>query len=246
MDELEGKSNMPIRLSDTLKKLLIIYVAVFIIQMTVDQYFGGNLRSWLALIPTQVLTGKVWQLFTYSFLHADVTHLILNCLVLAFVGSDVEALWGRKKFLTYYFFCSTMAGLFYLLVQLILWNPMYLSLPMVGASGGIYGLLLAYGILFPDRELLFMMLFPMRAKQFVWVLAGVEFLLALFSHQGGLSAIAHLSGLGAGFLFMWFQAKGFRFKSGGNPQSKKKKNHLKLVKSDSDDEENRGGPRTWH
>lgn len=236
---------MPIRLSETIKKLLFIYIGVFVVQMAVDQFFGGNLRGWFALIPTQVLGGKIWQVFTYSFLHADVMHLVLNGLVLAFVGSDIEALWGTKKFLTFYFFCSTLAGLFYLLVQLAVWNPLYLSLPMVGASGGIYGLLLAYGILFPDREMLFMMLFPMKAKQFVWVLAGIEFLQALFSGQGGLGAVAHLSGLGAGFIFLWFQAKGFQFKSGLKASKKKKPNHLKLVKNDSDDD-GRRDPRTWH
>ena len=111
---------MPIRLSDTLKKLLILYVGVFVVQQTIDQFFGGNLRSWFALIPLQVLQGKIWQVFTYSFLHADVMHLLLNCLVLAFAGGELEAIWGKKKFLFYYFFCSTMAGVFYLLLQLIL------------------------------------------------------------------------------------------------------------------------------
>jgi len=234
---------MPIRLTDTVKKLLIAYVAVFIVQMTVDRFMGGNLAGWFALIPIQVLHGKIWQVLTYSFLYADVMHLVLNALVLAFVGPDIEALWGRRKFLVYYFFCTTMAGLFYLLAQLVMWNPIYLGLPMLGASGGLYGLLLAYGILFPDRELLFMMLFPMKARQFVWILAGVEFLQALFSGQGGLGAFAHLSGLGAGFLFLWFQAKGFQFRH--KPAPKKRSGHLKLVKTDSDDDETRG-PRTWH
>jgi membrane associated rhomboid family serine protease len=237
---------MQLRISETLKKLLIVYVAVFIFQMISDKFFGGFITAWFALIPTQVLHAKIWQLFTYSFLHADVMHLVLNGLVLAFVGSDIEAIWGRRKFLIYYFFCATMAGLFYLLIQLALWNPAYLSTPLVGASGGIYGLLLAYGILFPDREMLFMMLFPMKAKQFVWILVGVEFLQALFSAQGGLGAFAHLSGLGAGFIFMWLQAKGFQFRGGQPKPAKRKANHLKLVKSDSDDEEAPRGPRTWH
>ena len=236
---------MPIRLSDTLKKLLIVYVAVFVLQQVVDQFMGGNLRSWFALIPAAVLNGRVWQVFTYSFLHADVMHLLLNCLVLAFSGSELEAIWGRTKFLTYYFFCVTFAGIFYLLLQLILWNPVYLSLPMIGASGGIYGLLIAYGILFPDRELLFMMLFPLKARQFVWVLAGVEFMQAAFSGQGGLGAVAHLSGMGAGFLYLWFQAKGIRLQKSLKSAPKKKANHLRLIKSE-DDEEPRGGPKTWH
>jgi membrane associated rhomboid family serine protease len=238
---------MQIRLSETIKRLLIIYVVVFVLQMLFDRFFGGGFRAWFALIPTEVLSGKIWQLATYSFLHADVMHLVLNCLVLAFLASDVEILWGTRKFLTFYFFCSMVAGLFYLLIQLVLWNPIYLGLPLVGASGGIYGILLAYGILFPDRQMLFMMLFPMKAKQFVWLLAGVEFLQAAFSPgQGGLGAIAHLSGLGAGYLFLWLQAKGFQFqKQSGKNTNKKKTSHLKLVKGDKPDDDKRD-PRTWH
>ena len=234
---------MQIRLSETLKKLLIVFVAVFVIQQNVDQFMGGNLRSWFALIPAQVLNGKIWQIFTYTFLHADVMHLVLNCLVLAFLGSDIENLWGTKKFLIYFFFCSSMAGLFYLLVQMVLWNPAYLVMPMVGASGGIYGLLLAFAILFPDRDMLFMMMFPMKARQFMMVLGGIEFMQALFSGQGGLGALAHLSGMASGFLYLYFQAKGIRYKKN---QAEKKKNpsHLRLVKSDSKDDQR--GPKTWH
>ena len=235
---------MPIKISDTLKKLLIIYVAIFVLQHGIDQFAGGNVKGWLALIPLAVMHGRVWQIFTYSFLHADVMHLILNCLVLAFVGSDLEAIWGRKKFLTFYFYCTTMAGLVYLLIQLLINNSMYLSLPMIGASGGIYGLLLAYGILFPDREMLFMMIFPLKAKQFVWVLAGIEFLTAVFSGQGGLGAFAHLSGMGAGFIYLWVQAKGFEVRKKNQVIARKKSSaHLRLVKSQDDEEK---PPRTWH
>jgi membrane associated rhomboid family serine protease len=235
---------MPIKVSDTLKKLLIIYVAVFVLQHGFDQFAGTNLKGWFALVPVGVLQGRIWQIFTYSFLHADVMHLILNCLVLAFVGSDLEAIWGRKKFLTFYFYCTTMAGLFYLVIQLLMNNPMYLSLPMLGASGGIYGLLLAYGLLFPDREMLFMMIFPLKAKQFVWVLAGIEFLTAVFSGQGGLGAFAHLSGMGAGFIYLWLQAKGFQVRKKNQEVARKKSSaHLRLVKSQDDEEK---PPRTWH
>ncbi len=238
---------MPIRVSLTLKRLLLVYVGMFVIQNLVDQFMGGNIKGWLALIPNAVLNGRVWQVFTYSFLHADVMHLVLNGLVLAFVGSDIESVWGRKKFLGYYFYCTLMAGLFYLLVQFLMANPVYMNLPMLGASGGIYGLLLAYGLLFPDREMMFMMIFPMKAKQFVWVLAGIEFLQALFSGQGGLGALAHLSGMGAGFMYLWVQAKGINFrneKRSGTP--KKRTSHLRLVKGHEPDDEDKKGPKTWH
>lgn len=239
---------MQMRLTATIKNLLIIYLAAFIVQKGVDQMSGqAVLLSWFALIPSQVLSGKIWQILTYSFLHADVMHLVLNGMVLAFLGSDIEALWGRKKFLGFYFICTVISGFVYLLVQLMMMNPLYLSLPMVGASGGIYGLLMAYGILFSERQLLFMMMFPMKASQFIWVLAGVEFLQAVFSGQGGLSAIAHLSGLGAGFVLLWLQAKGFNQSSLFKKQStpKKRPGHLKLIKTDDDDEQPKG-PRTWH
>lgn len=240
---------MQLRVSETLKKLLITYVAIFVAQHVIDQFLGGNIRGWFALIPISTLHGMIWQLFTYSFLHVDVMHLVLNMMVLAFVGSDIEAVWGTRRFFVFYSFCILVAGIVYMLMQLVMWNPVYLSMPMMGASAGIYGLLLAYAILFPDREMLFMMIFPMKSKQFVMLLAGVEFLQALFSGQSGLSAIAHLSGMGAGFLFLWLQAKGMRmdFKKGSGTPAKKRANHLKLVptKPPKDDDDQRG-PKTWH
>lgn len=236
---------MPIRLTDTIKKMLILYGVIFVVQQAVDQFMGGHLKSWFALIPVEVLSGRIWQVFTYSFLHSDVMHLVLNLLILAFIGGELEAMWGRRKFLTYFFFCATMAGLVYLLIQLIVWNPMYLTLPMVGASGGMYGLLVAYAVIFSDRELLFMMMFPMRAKNFIMVLAGVEFLQALFSGQGGLGALAHLSGMGAGLLFLWLQARGIQIAKRGPKTKKKQASHLRLIKNESSEDED-DGPRTWH
>lgn len=240
---------MQLRVSETIKKLLITYVVVFIVHHVIDQFLGGNIREWFALVPIGILHGKIWQLFSYSFLHVDVMHLVLNLMVLAFVGSDIEAVWGRRRFLVFYAFCILVAGIVYMLMQLLMWNPAYLSLPMMGASGGIYGLLLAYGVLFPDREMLFMMIFPMKSKQFMMLLAGVEFLQAIFSGQSGLSAIAHLSGMGAGLLFLWLQAKGIKLNFEKNTSSKPKKrpSHLKLVnnKPQSDDDD-RQGPKTWH
>ena len=102
--ELGSTTNMPIRLSQTVKRLLIFYVAAVVVQQTIDQFFGGNLRSWFALIPAFVLHGRFWQILTYSFLPSDVMHLVLNCMVLAFLGSDIESLWGTRKFLIFYFF----------------------------------------------------------------------------------------------------------------------------------------------
>ncbi len=238
---------MQLRITETVKRLLIVYLVIFVIHHAIDQFFGGHFASWFALIPNSVFHGSVWQLFTYGFLHAGVMHLVLNLLILAFIASDIESVWGRRKLLTYYFFCVTLAGVFYLFTQALLDNPHYLSRPMVGASGGIYGLLLAYGVLFPNNQMLMMMIFPMRARQFVWVLAAIEFLQASFSGQGGLSAIAHLSGMGAGYLFLKLESRGIRFTGrGGSAQKPRRPSHLKLVKGADSEEDDRNGPRTWH
>jgi membrane associated rhomboid family serine protease len=201
---------MQLRISETIKKLLITYVVIFVLQHLVDQFLGGNIRGWFALVPMSTMHGMIWQLFTYSFLHVDVMHLVLNLMVLAFVGSDIEAVWGRKRFFIFYSFCILVAGIVYMLMQLLMWNPAYLSLPMMGASGGIYGLLLAYGILFPDREMLFMMIFPMKSKQFVMLLAGIEFFAGTFFRTKWTQCDCTFIGNGSGLLFLWLQAKGIK------------------------------------
>jgi membrane associated rhomboid family serine protease len=199
---------MPIRLTRAVKALLIACFAGFLLQQTIDQFFGGDLLGWLGLTPADViLRHRWWQLVTYAFLHADVMHLVFNLLMLVFLGSELEARWGAAFFLRYYFFCLVSAGVVYLLVQPLVLGADGLRTPMVGASGGIYGLLTAYGILFAERTLLLMLLFPMKAKHFVWVLAGIEFLSSLYSGRNGLSSVAHLSGMGAGFGFLWVRAR---------------------------------------
>jgi membrane associated rhomboid family serine protease len=239
---------MQLRLSQFMKKLLISYVAVFVIQHVIDQFLGGNFRGWFGLVPDKVIHGALWQFFTYSFLHVDVMHLLLNLLVLAFLAGDIESIWGRRRFISFYGFCIIFTGLFYLLTSLLVAMAYpVLGFPMMGASGGIYGLLVAYAILFPDRELLFMMVFPVKSRQFIMILAGVEFLQALFSGQSGLSAIAHLSGMAGGWLFLWLQAKGIKmdFERKSTTSSKKKRSsHLKLVSDQNEDEQK--DPKTWH
>jgi membrane associated rhomboid family serine protease len=253
---------MPVRLTKAVKVILIACVATFVIQQTVDQFLGGNLLGWLGLIPAGfVFDLKLWQLFTYSFLHADVMHLVLNMLMLVFIGSELELAWGSARFVRYYFLCSMSGGILYLLLQTLVWKGTGLQVPMVGSSGGIYGLLMAYGLLFGERVLLFMLLFPMKAKHFVWILAGVEFFSTVFSGRGGLSSAAHLGGMFAGFAYLWIRASlqiARRNRKQGKPtrrQKKRESKHLKLVINNAkslrggasdDDDVNDGGPKTWH
>ncbi len=249
---------MQLRISPTVKILLIACIVVFLVQQTVDQFMGGHLLGVFALIPRGfILQGKIWQLFTYPFLHADPMHLILNLMMLAFVASDLEFKWGRKRFLMFYFFCAAAAGVLYLFLQFIIWKETGLDTPMVGASGAIYGCLMAYGILFGERTLLFMMLFPMKAKHFIWVLAGVEFMSTVFSGRGGLSSAAHVGGMIAGLGYLWVQSrlqiasrqstakKGAKAALSKLGLATSKKKHLKLVVDNNDDDRD-PNDKTWH
>ena len=257
------------RLTPAVRAILVGSVFLFLIQQVGDQFFHLGIAQHLGLVPHGFLKQlKLWQIVTYSLLHGDLFHILFNMLMLVFLGSELEGIWGTRRFLRYYLVSLVTGGLFYLFLSVLVWRGAdTMQTPLVGASAGLYGLLGAYGILFSERSLLFMMLFPLRAKHFVILLGSIELFSTVFSPRGGLSGVAHLGGLVAGIAQLWLEARwriiqrsdrgatGFgigRFKT-GNRRSKSQ--HLKLVvnrdpkKSTSEDDEDpsgRTGPRTWH
>lgn len=239
---------MPIRLTPAVKVILAICVAIFLVQLTGSQ-FGFGIAGVLALVPAAFVNHfAIWQIATYAFVHVDPLYLVLNLLMVAFIGSELEQIWGTRKFVQYYMFTVVGAGAFYLLLVLVVHGG--LETPMMGSSGAVYALLAAYGILFKERVLLFMMIFPMKAKHFIWVLAAVEFFSSLSYGRAGLSSLGHLGGMGAGYLYLygratWSVLKRQREGGGwGSTRSAKKKSrssgHLRLVKDDKDKNQ------TWH
>jgi membrane associated rhomboid family serine protease len=151
-----------------------------------------------------------WQLVTYGFLHQGFLHIFFNLFILWMFGPDVERQWGTRYFLYFYFFCLVGAGLTNLGVIHIFNSPPAIT---VGASGAIYGVLMAYGILFPDNILLVAFILPMRAKTAVWFFGiialafGVSATRAAATGQYGgvqIAHFAHLGGLLAGYLFIKF------------------------------------------
>lgn len=250
---------MPIRLTQTVKAILIVCFISFLIQQTGDQFFGTHILESFGLVPYGFwFKHQYWQLFTYAFLHADVMHLFFNLLMLAFIGGELEMIWGRNQFLKYYFFCSICAGLAYLALQFTLMKGVGLYSPMVGASGGIYGLLTAYGLLFGERVFLFMLVIPMKAKHFVLVLGLIELLTTVYSSGKGLAGVAHLGGMVAGFFYLWARARYILMKKrkqgllGQFSRPKRKRSrHLKLIvdndqDSDPDDQTDKNDPTIWH
>ena len=253
--------NMPIRLTPAVKGLAIACFAAFVVQQTADQFFGGNILGTFGLVPAAFINNfHFWQIFTFSFLHQDVIHLFFNLMMLVFIGAELEATWGTIRFLRFYAICTVAGGLSYLLLQLA-FKGVGMYTPMVGASAGIYGLLAAYGLIFGERTMLFMMLFPMKAKHFVWILAGIEFLTSIFSGRGGLVSVAHLGGMAAGYAYLWGRAtyvvlskqKAISRDLVQRTKRVKGTKHLKLVKGKNEDQPGGSGedgghsdPKTWH
>jgi membrane associated rhomboid family serine protease len=181
------------------KWLLISNVAVFLIYFFVADRLPGLFFP-LQLIPHMVVSGAIWQLVTYLFLHDPhgLFHILFNMLALWMFGTPVEQTWGTRRFLQYYFLCGIGAGVCVVLVNLLAGNG-YQS--TIGASGAIYGLLLAYGMLFPEQELLFMFLFPLKAKYVVMIYGAIAFL-GSFQMGGTVSNLAHLGGMIFGFVYI--------------------------------------------
>jgi len=183
------------------KWLLITNVAIFILG-----YFAGLLQmdrplAILALIPARVVRdGFIWQLATYLFLHGGFGHILWNMLALWMFGADLEGTWGTRRFLQFYFFCGIGAGICVVLFNYILpWgNPL---VPTIGSSGAIFGILMAYAMLYPTRTILFGFLIPIQVKYFVLIIGAIAFL-SSFGVNNGVSEFAHLGGLLFGYLFL--------------------------------------------
>ena len=183
-------------LTPVIKKLIIITAAAFLLQMVVDY----RINFYLGLVPLLVWKKFfLWQLFTYVFLHGDVSHILFNLLALWMFGGELENYWGSRKFLFYFLFCGIGAG-----ICTVIFSP-YQMIPVIGASGAIYGILLAFGWLFPNRLIYIYFLFPIPAKYFVLIYGFLEFI--YFSRGGtggGVAHLTHLGGLLFGLIYMGY------------------------------------------
>lgn len=211
-----GGPIMVIPMTPVVKALLIINVVLWLLAVVVLQGMvlkNGDVFAWFGMIPQSVIFEfKLWQPFTYLFLHsAQLTHILFNMLLLWWVGSQIELTMGSKKFLTYYLVCGVGAGILYLLVVfgVYLFMPSMATVmhtPVVGASGAVFGLLLAFAIFHGEEVVYFMMLFPMKAKYFVCLLILIElFVISTSGLSGPVANLAHLGGIVVGFSYLMLQ-----------------------------------------
>jgi membrane associated rhomboid family serine protease len=186
------------RWTPAVRVLIITCVIAFFLQIF-DGVSGGPAFTYkFGLTPAQVTHNfYLWQLVTYIFLHdtGQFFHLLFNMLGLWMFGSELESLWGTKKFTKFFFICGIGAGL---LTVLLSPNA---GIPTIGASGAIYGILAAYGILFPNRTII-LFIFPIPAKWFVIGLGVMAFISSLSASGGGIAHVAHLGGMLCGLIYM--------------------------------------------
>jgi membrane associated rhomboid family serine protease len=198
-----------------IKNLIIINGIVFFIQILLEKLTLGGipfwyiLNKWFALNPisgydlnNQPFNFQIWQLVTYQFMHSTsgFSHILFNMFGLWMFGSSIEDIMGSKKFLIFYLLAGVSAGLLHLFLSPILGGLQAIT---IGASGAVYGVLIAYALFFPDNLIYLYFFIPVKAKYFIGFLVVIEFL-AVNSANDNVAHLAHLGGALFGFLFIYF------------------------------------------
>jgi membrane associated rhomboid family serine protease len=236
-----------------IKKLVIINFVVWILgQMLVERFLVGSpfFIQYFGFAPySTFLQFFIWQPFTYMFLHStdQWMHIVFNMLTLWIFGTELQQRWGDRFFLLYYLVSGTGAAVIYLIgvliYGLISGNFAPMLIPVIGASGAVFGVMLAYAIFFGDRTVYFMMMFPMKARVMVFIIGGIEVVSLLSAGPTGQVAnLAHLGGLLSGFIFLRVWAYRKNRKSLSGPPRRGRKLRLVVDNEKKTDEE----PKYWH
>ena len=179
--------------TDAIKILISINALLFLLRYIAQSQF--DLAQIFGLSSNSVWP-MIWQPFTYMFIHGDFFHVFMNMFVLWMFGSEMESIWGKKEFLKFYFITGIGSGLIWLVFNFSS------NAVLIGASGAIYGILLAYGLMFPNRKVLIYFLFPVKVKYFVIFLGLMAFVSSLSYSGSNISHLTHLSGMMIGFVYM--------------------------------------------
>lgn len=181
------------RMSSVIKGLVVANVAAFILAQLAGHQFLGL----FGLVPSKVVGDFwLWQPFTYLFLHAGVLHLLFNLFALWMFGMPVEAQWGGREFLRYFLICGVGAGLFNVAL-----TPGS-DAPIIGASGAIFGLLVAFAMLYPDAVVYLYFFFPIKAKHMALLFGVLEFTAGFSARTPAVARFAHLGGMVIGYVYI--------------------------------------------
>jgi membrane associated rhomboid family serine protease len=228
-------------LSKINKIILIAAGTCFLLSSILKAIGAFSLVAVLGLSGEGLFSGMVWQLLTYPLVETQLMGFLFNSLLVWFIGSELEELWGSRVYTRFLLLTVLGVGLIYCTVGLLFFfgTALYFT-PLSGLSGINFALLVAYALLYPDRSLSMMMIFPMRARTFCWILAGIEAYFAIFSSH--LSAWAHLLAMAISYLVIHFQSKPWLSKIFNQAWTTKKnqKKHLYVVKDDD-----KNPPKYW-
>jgi len=192
-------------LSPAIRVLLYTNIAVFLVLSFAPNAIVGDILALVGLRPRSVVERLwVWQVATYLFLHGDLFHILFNLLNLWMFGVELERRWGTQAFVRYFFVTGVGAGLTVLLVSFLPFastRAMY-NATTIGVSGAVLAVILAWALIFKDRTLMFMMMFPLPARVYAALMAAIVFYSALGSSGGGVAHFAHLGGLVVGYFYL--------------------------------------------
>jgi membrane associated rhomboid family serine protease len=194
-----GFSFGPGGITPAIKLLIAANVAAFVLAWVLRDTVP--ITGIFGLRRSAVLGGALWQPFTYMFLHGGFGHILFNMLALWMFGVELERMWGTRFFLKYYFVCGVGAAATTILVSFVPPLSHIATAVTIGASGAIYGILLAYALYFPNRPIYIYFVFPVPAKYFVMIMGGIT-LLSSMSAGDGVAHITHLGGLVVGYLYL--------------------------------------------
>jgi membrane associated rhomboid family serine protease len=217
------------------KVLIITLVGLFLIHAVFHQITGAYFRHFFGLNGGMFLSGYIFQILTYPLMAVSIFELLFDCLILWFIGGELERIWGTKKYFSFLTTAVISGGVIFIGL-----SSFFSAWPTLLGPGALtYPLLIAYGILFPLRELL-LIFFPVKAKYFCMIVLALQIYTGIFS-PGGVQAWGNLGAIVGGVAWMVWQAKG-----GGKPKGGRKKdrksNHLRLV----EDEEQQEKPKFFH
>ncbi len=183
-------------MTPAVKNLIIANVVVYVLQVLIQ-----NFTAWFTLVPSLVLPWnfEIWRVATYMFLHDryGLSHILLNMFGLFIFGCAIERTWDSRSFYRYYFLCG-LGGAAFAFLSYLFWSS---NIPILGASGAVYGVMIAFGYLFPRQQVLLFFVFPMEARFFV-AMFGILAFASSINGQQGVAHSVHLGGLVTGYLLL--------------------------------------------